>query len=116
MRMFSSGDTGLNEARETYSIEIKVERRDFIKELKNPQKQRWGLMYSNWFYYCAPKGMIKLNELPPYAGLLEFNEGTISEMVKAPFREAMPPRWAFVGSLLHASLIFPKKYGILYKK
>jgi len=84
-----------------YSIEIKVNRSDFTKELKNPQKQRWALMYSNLFYYCCPKGLIKLNELPPYAGLLEYENGKILEFIKAPRRDISPPRWTFVASLLN---------------
>ncbi len=84
----------------TSSIEVKISRRDFKKELKNPQKQRWALMYSNLFYYCCPKGLIKPEELPPFAGLLEYENGNIFKTIKAPFRDAMPPRWTFVASLL----------------
>ena len=84
----------------TYSIEIKVNRKDFKKELKNPQKQRWALMYSNLFYYCCPKGLIKSDELPPYAGLLEYENGEVVESIKAPRRDICPPRWTFVASLL----------------
>lgn len=86
-----------------YAIEIKVDRKDFTKELKKPQKQRWALMYSNLFYYCAPRGLISLQELPPYAGLLEFDNGTIVQKIAAPWRDAMPPRWTFVASLLARS-------------
>jgi hypothetical protein len=87
-----------------YSIEVKVDRKDFKEELRKPQKQRWALMYSNLFYYCAPKGLIKANELPAYAGLLEYEHGTLTVAIKAPWREPMPPRWTFVASLLgHAS-------------
>jgi hypothetical protein len=83
-----------------YSIEVKVDRSDFKGELRNPQKQRWALMCSNLFYYCAPKGLIKPNELPPYAGLLEYEQGRVTVAIKAPWREPMPPRWTFVASLL----------------
>ncbi len=91
------------------SIEVKVDRRDFMKELKKPQKQRYALMYSNLFYYCAPKDLIKPNELPPYAGLLEYNNGVVSETISAPRRDAILPRWTFVASLLQFALALPKK-------
>jgi len=83
-----------------YAIEVKVDRTDFTKELKKPQKQRWALMYSNLFYYCAPRGLIALQELPPYSGLLEFDNSAIVQKIAAPWRDAMPPRWTFVASLL----------------
>jgi len=55
---------------ETIAIEIKVNRRDFLQELKNPQKTNWSLKYSNRFFFCAPEGLIKPSELPSHAGLL----------------------------------------------
>jgi len=84
----------------TYSIEIKVARSDFRVDLQNPQKQRWALMYSNLFYFCAPKGLIKAEELPPYAGLLEYENRTIHKTIEAPWRDTDRPSWNFVGSLL----------------
>jgi hypothetical protein len=83
-----------------YAIEVKVDRRDFTEELKIPQKQRWALMYSNLFYYCAPRGLIHPQELPPYAGLMEYENGSITRIIEAPWHDAMPPRWTFVASLL----------------
>ena len=88
------------QAATSYSIEIKVNRSDFTKELRKPQKQRWALMYSNLFFYCCPKGLIKHNELPPYAGLLEYEDGKIVKVIEAPWHDAYPPRWTFITSLL----------------
>jgi hypothetical protein len=84
----------------TYSIEIKVDRRDFTRELRNSRKQQWALMYSNRFYYCCPKGLIKQSELPPYAGLFELDNGIIVKTAEAPRRDSMPPNWSFVTSIL----------------
>jgi hypothetical protein len=83
-----------------YAIEIKVARSDFRADLQNPQKQRWALMYSNLFYFCAPKGLIKPDELPPYAGLLECQNRLIHKTIEAPWRDKDRPSWNFVGSLL----------------
>ncbi|MBI3004435.1 MAG: hypothetical protein HYY49_03360 [Ignavibacteriales bacterium] len=85
----------------TYSIEVKVDRRDFLQELKKPHKQFWALMYSNQFYFCAPKGLIKIEELPEYAGLLEYDNAEVQIAFKAPWRKGELPRWTFVVSLLH---------------
>jgi hypothetical protein len=82
-----------------YAIELKLTRNDFRSELRHPQKRRWALMYSNKFYFCAPKGLIKPEELPPEAGLLEYEKGRILVTVRAPFRDAMPPRWSFVANI-----------------
>jgi hypothetical protein len=92
-----------------YAIELKLTRNDFRSELRHPQKRRWALMYSNEFYFCAPKGLIKPQELPPEAGLLEYDKGQILVTVRAPFRDAMPPRWSFVASLLrlHMPIAWP---------
>lgn len=35
----------------------------------NPQQKT-----PNRFYYCVPKGLISLDELPPYAGLIEIED------------------------------------------
>lgn len=39
----------------------------------------------NQFYYCCPTGMLKLQEIPAYAGLLEFNGSSITMVKKAPY-------------------------------
>lgn len=80
----------------TYAIEIKTKRRDFLNELGQPEKQRAALMYSNLFYFCAPKGMIRLKELPPYAGLLEFANANVLTTVKAPWRDETPRAWTSI--------------------
>ena len=53
------------------AYEIKVSRQDFLKELKDPKKRRMALLFSNEFYFIAPKGLIKVEELPPECGLIE---------------------------------------------
>ncbi len=39
----------------------------------------------NCFYYCCPDGMIKKEEVPPYAGLLYADENGITVVKKAPY-------------------------------
>ena len=71
----------------TWTIEIKRDRQDFLRgELvkkaekiallteayENNNKDNYFL--PNYFYYCAPVGMIKLEELPKFAGLIEVDD------------------------------------------
>jgi hypothetical protein len=95
-----------------YAVEIKVTRNDFRAELGKPEKQHWALMRSSRFYFCAPKGLIKQNELPPYAGLLEYDHGVIYERIKAPMREPKPPSWKFVAGLLWLASARSRRYSI----
>jgi len=102
--------------------EVKLSRADFLCEMKQPIKRRIGLRYSNEFYFVAPKGMIKLPELPIECGLVEVgsfkNENpAIAEgqnlvhfepnrqiycrvTVPAPWRETAGPTWQFVAGMM----------------
>jgi hypothetical protein len=52
----------------TMGYEIKMTRQDFLQDKKWPEY----LKYCTRFYFAAPKGIIKLEELPPKIGLIEF--------------------------------------------
>jgi len=52
------------------AFEIKISRGDFLRELNNPQKYQWCRQYFHEFWYVAPKGVIKTEELPEGAGWL----------------------------------------------
>lgn len=56
---------------EKHAYEIKVSRSDWLSELKKPLKRRMGMMLSNEFYFIAPKGIIKMDEVPAHCGLIE---------------------------------------------
>lgn len=53
--------------RETKGYEIKVSRSDFISD----KKWEEYLPYCSWFYFIAPKGIIRKEELPTGIGLME---------------------------------------------
>lgn len=86
------------------AFEIKTSRADFLSELKKPEKRRKAMLFSNDFYFVAPKGMIKVEELPPDCGLMEadvFNDALrLSIKSPAPTRESIRPTWNFVATLL----------------
>lgn len=86
-----------NFKRVTY--EIKVSRGDFLRELKSPQKRKLGLLYSNLFYFVTPRGLVKPNEVPPEAGLIEFDaDGSPRYPVAAPWREGNRPSFGFMAA------------------
>lgn len=54
------------------AYEIKRSRGDFLRDVKKANtKHRGAKAYSDEFYYVAPPNMIKVEELPPWAGLIE---------------------------------------------
>ena len=102
-------------------FEIKVSGQDFLNELKQPLKRRGALLLSNQFYFIAPVGIIKPEEVPIECGLIEVtktdsrtkpgpgwkhvpsnttNPYWIDEVVDAPVRETILPTWRFVASLI----------------
>jgi len=89
------------------AYEVKISRSDFLKDVKDPLKHRPALRFSNEFYFVAPEGMLKAEDLPLFAGLLEVkedNEGNpyipVRPTVEAPWRDTIPPSWRFVVSLV----------------
>lgn len=93
------------------AYEVKVSRRDFLKDIKDPLKHRPALIFSNEFFFVAPKGMIKAKELPLFAGLLEVEETgsdnpdykhRLWPTIHAPWRDTVPPSWRFVVSLVRS--------------
>ena len=55
----------------TVSVEVKISRADFRRELDQPQKRQFWEESSNEFWFCAPKGVIPVEELPEGCGLYE---------------------------------------------
>ena len=82
------------------SYEVKASRSDFLKELENPDKRLGGLFISNEFYFAAPEGMIKEEEIPEECGLIEIHTDLKTKMiVKAPWRESCDPYWPLIASI-----------------
>jgi len=82
------------------AYEIKVSRGDFLREMKQPQKREQALQLSNLFYFVTPVGLIKPEELPPEAGLIEVIDEQQSKIkVVAPVREGGELSWQFLASI-----------------
>lgn len=112
---------------ERITYEVKVARSDWRKELATPVKRRMGLMLSHRFYFVAPPGLVKIEEVPPECGLIEIlpepvelkdplheltrtflhlEERTGKTMtrcrivVEAPKRDSIPFTWTFAAMLI----------------
>ena len=81
------------------SVEIKVSRGDYLRDLAKPLKQRRARLMANQFYFAAPVGMLSAVDLPPWAGLLEVSDRS-QVSVPAPWFDSAPPTWSFIASLI----------------
>lgn len=93
--------------------EIKAGRQDFLKDIKDPLKQRGARQYCNEFYYICLGDLIKPEEVPLWAGLVRllpvksneygyngYNGYDFNTIVPAPFREKNVPTWGLICSLI----------------
>jgi hypothetical protein len=88
-------------------IEIKVDRRDWLRELEKPEKADVIYRFCDRWYIAAPSGIVEKGELPPTWGLLEIitdkEAYIIRETVKAPKNvDLVEPGRAFLAALLRA--------------
>ena len=101
-----------NAGNPTTAYEIKASRSDFKKDIQDDLKQRGARLYANEFFYVAPKGMIKREEVPLWAGLIEFDFDKYEEteerdkkylfatVVDAPLHPKYPPSWGLICSMI----------------
>jgi len=89
------------------AYEIKVSRSDFRRD--NHRKQRGARLYSDHFWYIAPKGVIPHEEVPDWAGLKEIEWTTtprgepylkIRTVIQAPKRDKSEPSWGLLVSMI----------------
>lgn len=74
-----------------YECEIKISRQDFLNDSKKKNKHLIiegnvadDCDRPNFFYYAVPDGLINVDEVPDYAGLIYVNPGFISIIKQAP--------------------------------
>lgn len=65
----------LVQLRKTYTynrtaFEVKIDRRDFESELRNPEKRKRAMALSDRFYFAVPHGLVQADEVPSDCGLL----------------------------------------------
>lgn len=80
------------------AYEIKVSRGDFFRDRDG--KQDHALRFSDRFWYVTPPGLLTKIDLPPWAGLQEWDGSKFSVIRKAPSRVKAEPNWEFIVSLV----------------
>lgn len=88
---------------EIHGFEIKVERRDWLRELKEPQKAEEIARFCDRWWIAAAPDVVKLDELPRGWGLLILRDATLRQVVEAPLREGVVPTRPFLASMLRAA-------------
>ncbi len=88
------------------AYEIKVSRADYRRD--TPTKQREARLFSDRFYYATPPGLLKPDDVPDWAGLVEIfpdaeRHARKKIVVQAPLRDKDAPSWELVVSLLRCS-------------
>lgn len=84
--------------------EIKASRSDWLKELQDPDKSEAFAKHCHYWWICAGRGLVKLEELPATWGLLE--PGGVGLKVRRPATamEPQPLTYGFLACLLRRSL------------
>lgn len=84
------------------AYEIKISRRDWRKESK--VKQRGARLFADCFYYATPPGLLKPEEIPDWAGLVEVDD-KVNTIIVAPKLDKAYPTWGLVVSMLRRTAI-----------
>lgn len=83
------------------AYEIKISRADFRRD--TAIKQREARLFSDQFFYVTPAGLIRSEEVPDWAGLIEYAAGKFKTVIHAPYRDKDAPTWELVVSLIRNS-------------
>lgn len=77
----------ITKSRFAIDIEIKISRADFKADFKKETKHLYlkdKLGKESYFYYAVPKGLVSIEEIPTYAGLIYVNVESVEIVKKAP--------------------------------
>lgn len=83
------------------AFEVKISRADFKRD--SHKKQREARLFSDEFYYVTPPQLLKLEDVPDWAGLIEIHNGKRKVIHSAPRRDKDAPSWELVVSLIRNS-------------
>lgn len=96
----------------TVGYEIKVSRQDYRRD--SEEKQRQALSISDRFFYVAPKGMLGKEEIPSWAGLMEFDGHVFNVAKRAPKLPAKEdPTWLLVVSIMRNSVAVRRDVSLI---
>ncbi len=84
--------------------EIKVSRSDWLKEINDVSKAEEFAKRCHYWWICAPKGIVKLEELPPAWGLLHCTDKTSMRVAKPAGKNRNPEAisWMFFAACMRA--------------
>jgi len=82
------------------SFEVKICAADLRVELLNSDKRWFAHAYSHEFFFVSPAGLCDKRRLAKDEGLIEWDGDQMKIVKQAARRDAMPPRWDFVASLV----------------
>lgn len=100
MRIVSGKERDLTKYLTKVAVEVKVDRADFLDEIKNPTKRQPAMSISNVFMFAAPAGLIMPDEVPRECGLIEVHSRNRTVMrVRPPWRVSDNPDWKLVAAL-----------------
>ena len=83
-------------------FEIKVSKADYKKD--GYEKQRLARLFSDQFYYVTPKGLLDKEQIPDWAGLLEYNGDRFREILYAPKTGRAEPSWELLASIFRSEI------------
>lgn len=98
-----------------YGFEIKINRGDWLSELKNPDKAEALAKYCDFWYIVAPKGVAKLEELPSTWGLMIPFGSTVKIIKEAKQLKPKPLDHLFLGGILRKAQEIITPSSELYK-
>ena len=85
---------------ELHGIEVKVDKRDWLMELANPEKAEALAVRCDRWYIAAPAGVVDPLTLPNLWGLLVIKDGKTFTVKKAEKLEPKPLDHAFLAAIL----------------
>lgn len=108
-----------------YEYEVKISKSDFKADFKKPKhtlitekkfiketKKEIFYLVPNYFYFVVPENLVKVEEIPDYAGLMYVNENGVYDIIKkAPIIHKTKASNEFIRALSHqltCKLVFKK--------
>jgi hypothetical protein len=87
-----------------HAIEVKVDPSDFKKELGDPAKRQPAILFSNYYSFAAPRGVIDPDEIPAGLGYIQIEGNKAKIIIEPEYTRAEPCGWDFIASLGRAVL------------
>jgi hypothetical protein len=91
IKVGNGGGYGMPLTREAF--EIKVNRRDFLEEIKNTNKRRRAYAVCDAYWFAVPEGLVEADEVPRECGLMKVSRNSPVPCVAktAPMLPTKPP-------------------------